>query len=256
MQDRSLSGRLLLTMRNELMFGLMPKERKPHIMVALDSSEIYQHELIEQLLEDGMDIARINCAHNTAREWKLVVETLRGVEEQVVQNGKGIEGRRCKILMDLGGPKIRTGPMELKVRPLQISSPKDIHGRPIRLVEGFLDSETRETEVLNLERATSSSFVIAIPKIKYGGLGSLRIGQKITFKDVRDGRPRNLTVLERISPTRVRIGLEHTAFLKEGIKLECQINDSDNDLKCSFTVGVTKPQPIEIGVEAGNPPSL
>jgi pyruvate kinase len=246
------NGRLLLTMRNELMFGLVPKERKTLIMVTLDSSDIYQHELIEQLLENGMDIARINCAHNTAREWKLLVETLRGVEDQVIQNGKGIEGHRCKILMDLGGPKIRTGPMVLKVRPLQISSPKDIHGRPMRLVEGFLDSEARETEVLNLDRATSSSFVIAISKIKYGGLGSLRIGQKITFKDARDGRPRNLTVLERISPTKVRIGLEHTAFLKGGIKLECQINDSDNDPKCSFTVGVTKPQPIEISVEAGN----
>lgn len=246
------SGRLLKLMRTKLMFGLTPKERMTHIMVTLDSSDIYQYELIEQLLENGMDIARINCAHNTNREWKLIVETLRGAEEQVIRNGKGIEGRRCMILMDLGGPKIRTGPMELEIRPLQITSPKDIHDRPIRLVEGFLDSEARETEVLNLERETSSSFVIAISKINYGGLGSLRIGQKITFKDARDGRPRKLTVLERISPTRVRIGLEHTAFLKEGIKLECQINDSDNDRKCSFTVGVTKPQPIEINVEAGN----
>lgn len=246
------SGRLLMTLRSKLMFGSMPKERNTHIMVTLDSSDIYQYELIEQLLENGIDIARINCAHNTAREWKLLVETLRGVEEQLLQNGKMVEGRRCMILMDLGGPKIRTGPMEPKVRPIQISAPKDIHGRPLRLVEGFLDSEASETEVLNLERATSSSFVIAISKINYGGLGGLRIGQKITFKDARDGRPRNLTVLERISPTKVRIGLEHTAFLKEGIKLECQINDSDNDPKCSFTVGVTKPQPNEISVEDGN----
>jgi pyruvate kinase len=246
--------RLIMTKRSKLMFGSMPKERKTHIMVTLDSSDIYQYELIGQLLGNGMDIARINCAHNTAKEWKLIVETLRGTEEQLLQDGKVVERRRCKVLMDLGGPKIRTGPMELKVRPLQIFSPKDIHGRPMRLVEGFLDGEAIETEVLNLEGATSSSFVIAVSKINYGGLGSLKIGQKITFKDARDGRPRKLTVLERISPTKVRIGLEHTAFLMEGTKLECQINDSDNDndLKCSFTVGVTKPQPIEISVEAGN----
>ena len=246
------SGRLFKLVRSRLIFGLMPKERKTHIMVTLDSSDIHQYELIEQLLENGMNIARINCAHNTAREWKLIVDTLRGVEEQVARMGKGIEGRRCLILMDLGGPKIRTGPMELKVRPLEITSPKDIHGRPIRLVEGFLDSKAKETEILNLERATSSSFVIAVSKINSGGLGSLRIGQKITFNDAGDGRPRKLTVLERISPTRVKIGLEHTAFLKEGIKLKCQVNDSDNDRNCSFTVGITKPQPIEISVEAGN----
>ena len=181
-----------MTMRSKLMFGPKPKERKTHIMVTLDSSDIYQYELIEQLLGNGMDIARINCAHNTSKEWKLIVETLRGAEEQLLQGGKGVERRRCKILMDLGGPKIRTGPMEVKVWPLQIFSPKDIHGRPMRLVEGFLDGEARETEVLNLEGATSSSFVIAISKINYGGLGSLKIGQKITFKDARDGRPRSL----------------------------------------------------------------
>ena len=75
-------------MRSELLFGLVPKGRKTRIMVTLDSSDIYQHELIEQLLENGMDIARINCAHNTAREWKLIVETLRGAEEQLIQNGR------------------------------------------------------------------------------------------------------------------------------------------------------------------------
>ena len=94
--------------------------------------------------------------------------------------------------MDLGGPKIRTGPMELKVRPLKISVLKDIHGRPGCFVEGFLDGEASQTEVVSLE-GTSSSFVIAISKIHYGGLGSLKVGQKITFKDARDERLRTIT---------------------------------------------------------------
>ena len=59
-------------------------------MVTLDSSDIYQYELMEHLLENGMDIARINCAHNTDREWKLLVETVRGVEEQLVRKGRRI----------------------------------------------------------------------------------------------------------------------------------------------------------------------
>ena len=246
----SQSGGLLLAKRSELLFGPAGKVRSTRIMVTLDSSDIYQHDLIEQLLENGMGIIRINCAHNTEREWKLLIETIRSAEERLVRRGKRVRGRKCMILMDLAGPKIRTGPMELKVRPLQISSPKDLHGRPVRFVEGFLDSEASETEVLNLEG--QSSFVIAISKTNYGGLGSLKVGQKITFKDARDERPRNITVLERIGPTKVRIGLEHTAFLNEGTKLECQINDTDNDSKCSFTVGAIKAQPIEINVEAGN----
>ena len=63
---------------------------------------------------------------------------------------------------------------------------------------------------------------------------------------------RTFTVLERVSPTKVRIGLEHTAYLKEGIKLECQSNSIvENDSKCSFTIGSITPQAIEINVEAG-----
>lgn len=253
-------ARLLISIQSESMLGLIPDRRLTHtdgrlthIMVTLDSTDIYQYELIEQLLESGMDIVRINCAHNTAREWKLLIETLRRAEEQLLnKNKKRSRKRRCMILMDLAGPKIRTGPMELRVRPLQISSPKDIHGLPIRLVEGFLDSEAQETEVINLERGTPPTFVIAVSNVNYGGLGSLRIGQKITFNDSQDGRLRSFTVLERISPTRVKVGLEHTAFLKGGTELECQINDSENERECLFTVGVTKPQPIEINVEAGN----
>lgn len=244
------SGSLMLAKRSELLFGSSGKGRRTHIMVTLDSSDIFQYELIEQLLENGLDIARINCAHNTKREWKLLIESIRSVEERLVQRGRGI-GRRCMILMDLGGPKIRTGPMELKVCPLKISVLKDIHGRTVRFVEGFLDSEASQTELVNLE-GEPSSFVIAISKIHYGGLGSLKIGQRITFKDARDERLRTITVLERISPTKVRIGLEHTAYLKEGIKLECQTNSVDNDSKCSFIVGPIKAQPIEIKVEAGN----
>ena len=37
------SGRLIMTKRSKLMFGSMPKERKTHIMVTLDSSDIYQY---------------------------------------------------------------------------------------------------------------------------------------------------------------------------------------------------------------------
>jgi pyruvate kinase len=247
----SQTSSFLLGKRTELLFGPPRKGRRTHIMVTLDSTDIFQYELIEQLLENGLDIARINCAHNSKREWKLLIESIRTAEERLIRHGKRI-GRKCMILMDLGGPKIRTGPMELKVRLLKISVPKDVHGRCLCLVEGFLDSEANQTELVNIEDA-QSSFVIAISKIHYGGLGSLSIGQKITFRDARDERICTFTVLERISPTRVRIGLEQTAYIKEGMELQCQINDVDNESsKCSFTVGSIKAQPIELRVEAGN----
>jgi pyruvate kinase len=247
----SKSAGLLLGKRSKLIFGSPAKGRRTYIMVTLDSSDIYQHELLEQLLENGMDIARINCAHNTDREWNSIIKAIREAEERLIQREK-VTRSRCMILMDLGGPKIRTGSMELRVRPLQISVPKDFHGRAMHFVEGFLDTEASYTELVNQVKEPLT-FVIAISTGNDCGLGSLQKDQKITFKDAHDKRQRTITVLERISPTRVRIRMEQTAYLKEGIKLECQTNSNNNNYeKCSFTVRATKPQPIELKVEAGN----
>ena len=242
------SASLLLGKRSKLLFGSPRNGRRTYIMVTLDSTDIYQHELIEQLLEGGMDIARINCAHNTDREWNLIIKAIRDAEERLVQRQKGTR-RRCMILMDLGGPKIRTGHMDLKVRPLKISVPK-LHGRAVSFVEGFLDTEASYTELVD-QVTGPSAFVIAISPGNDRELGSLQKDQKITFKDGRDEHERTITVLERTSPTRVRIALEQTAYLKDGVKLECQTN-SNNNKKCSFTVRSIKPQQIELNVEAGN----
>ena len=244
----SKSASLLLGKRSKLLFGSPRNGRRTYIMVTLDSTDIYQHELIEQLLEGGMDTARINCAHNTDKEWNLIIRAIRDAEERLVQRQKGTR-RRCMILMDLGGPKIRTGSMELKVRPLKISVPK-LNGRAVRFVEGFLDTEASYTELVD-QVTGPSTFVIAISPGNDRELGSLQKDQKITFKDARDEHERTITVLERTSPTRVRIALEQTAYLKDGIKLECQTN-SNNNKKCSFIVRAIKPQPTELKVEAGN----
>ena len=255
----------VLAKRSELLFGQLNNGRRTHIMITLDSSDIFRYELIEQLLENGLEIVRINCAHNTKMEWKLLIESIRNAEERLNQRGIRI-GHKCKILMDLGGPKIRTGPFELQSRPLKIFVPEDAHERPVRFAEGLLDSEANQTELVNLERAQLSSFVIAISKINCGGLASLKLGQKITFRDARDERLCIMTVLERISPTKVRVGLEHSAWLKEGTKLECQrtrlVDSSDevncdgadcaDNSECSFIVGHIKAQPVEIKVEYGN----
>jgi len=238
---------LLLKKRSNLIFGSPHKGRRTYIMVTLDSSDIYQHELIEQLLENGMDIARINCAHNTESEWRLIIKAIREAEKRLVRRKKE-PNRKCMILMDLAGPKIRTGPMELKVRPLKISVPRALRGSSVHFLEGFLDTEASYTELVD-QTTGRSSFVIAVSTNIDGGLGGLKIGQKITFNDARDEHPHTMTVLERLSPTRVRIGLEQTAYLNDGIKLEA---DSNGDNKCSFTIRSIKPQPIEITVQSGD----
>jgi pyruvate kinase len=237
-------ARLSLAKRSQLLLGRPREGRKTRIMVTLDSSNIHQPELLEQLLRSGMDIARINCAHDSRKEWKLLIDAIRHAEERLIQRGKGI-GRRCRIMMDLAGPKIRTGPMETEVRPLKISVPKDSQGKPIRFVEGFLDSEANQTECVANLIGVPPSFVISIPQKQSAGLATLKLGEKISFKDSRD-RFRTMIVLEIITPTRIRVGLERTVYLKDGLELHGNLSGS------SFTVGPIKPQPIELLVKAGD----
>jgi len=230
--------------RSQLLLGRPRERRKTRIMVTLDSSDIHQPEHLEQLLRNGMDIARINCAHDSRKDWKMLIDAIRHAEERLSQREQGV-GRRCRIMMDLAGPKIRTGLMETEVRPLKISVPKDSQGKPIRYAEGFLDSEVSQSERFTNLIGAPSTFVIAISQKQSADLESLKLGEKINFKDGRD-RFRTMVILERISPTRVRVGLDRTAYLKEGLELHTEISRS------SFYIGPTKPQSIDLQVKAGD----
>lgn len=259
------------TKRSRLLLGRPRIGRSTRIMVTLDLESIHQPHLLEELLIHGMDIARINCAHDTPREWKMLIDSIRHAEERLVQRGQGI-GRQCRIVMDLAGPKIRTSSTGLEIRPLKISVPKDIHGKSVRMVEGFLDGEAEFTEKISLA-GVPPSFVISI-KEGSDELPNLDIGERLSFYDSR-GRFRSVTVLERISPTRVKIGLDKTAFLQEDIMLYREkyrkesntdtlekknteiprngINEGNNDTnKSSFKIGHVAPQPTSVLVKSGD----
>jgi pyruvate kinase len=143
--------------------------------------------------------------------------------------------------MDLAGPKVRTGPLQLETRPLKLSVPKDADGRPSRLLEGYLDSNAGYTGWVR-RPGEAPQFVIALPQ--QHGLEALHAGETLRFEDTRN-RARTLYVLERMSPTRVRIGLERTAYLQEGIVLQ-------GEQGVEFTVGPLTPQPVDLRVQAGD----
>lgn len=68
--------------------------------------------VIRKLLSSGIDVARINCSHASQREHAKVIKTIRSCAKEL--------NRSVAILLDLQGPKIRTGklkdgkPVELK----------------------------------------------------------------------------------------------------------------------------------------------
>jgi pyruvate kinase len=257
-------AQLTIFNRSTLLLGRPRKSRTTRIMVTIDIDFAYQPLLLEQLLINGMDIARINCAYDTEKDWKVIINSIRKAEERLIQKGQEIE-RKCRIVMDLNGPKIRIEPMRLASMPLKISVPKDIYGKTVKLVEGFLDCEAKYTEKINLV-GVHPSFIIAISNRK-NELTHLKVGERLVLHDSR-GRYRTITVLENISRSRIRIGIDKTLYLQEGLTLQREKNNSTyfhlenadknlspysfNEVLDELVIGPIRPHPIELELKLGD----
>lgn len=60
-------------------------------------------DMVRALLKAGMNVARLNASHGTVQQHAERIETLRRLEEEM--------GRPLGIMLDVQGPKIRTGPL-------------------------------------------------------------------------------------------------------------------------------------------------
>jgi pyruvate kinase len=255
----------VLLNRSKLLLGTSPNIRNTRIMVTLDIDSAYDSQLLEDLLKNGMDIARINCAYSKSEEWKIIIDAVRNAESRLYQREQGSE-RKCLIVMDLAGPKIRIGKMKAESRPLKIAVPKDINGKPLKMVEGYLDCYAKYTEKIHLPR-NNTSFIISISN-RNEKLTNANIAEKIFFLDFRR-RLCSMRILERISENKVRVGIDKTVHLQKGIKLHRKRNrddislfddkntlNVDNDNKKSgseeFVIGSIRPRHAEIKVKTGD----
>ena len=77
--------------------------------------------MIERLIAEGMDVARLNFSHGDREEHRRTIRSIRSISAKA--------GKEIGILQDLGGPKIRLG---------QLGDGKVIlkHGDRVRLVAG------------------------------------------------------------------------------------------------------------------------
>lgn len=94
---QTLSARLQAQTRN--LFG---DAALPAIMVTFPSEAADDPTLIRDLLNAGMTVARINLAHDDETAWTRMLGHLEAACQA--------QGQPCRVLMDLAGPKVRTGP--------------------------------------------------------------------------------------------------------------------------------------------------
>src|SRR5699024_22836 len=84
---------------NEI-FGENRHDRNERILVTMPSAAGSDYGLVESLITSGMNMARINCAHDNSEVWGAMIENIREAEKNT--------GHTCRVLMDISGPKIRT----------------------------------------------------------------------------------------------------------------------------------------------------
>jgi len=92
-------GKWMLDRNSNRIFGEEPKSRVSRIMVTLPTEAAYDYEFVHELILKGMNVARINCAHDNEEVWYKMILNIKKAEEDLNSS--------CKILMDIAGPKAR-----------------------------------------------------------------------------------------------------------------------------------------------------
>ena len=124
------------------LLGYRSKGRRTRIMVTLPSSAADDYKLVYNLIANGMNCARINCAHDSAEEWLKMVENIHKASKQI--------RKKCKIAMDLSGPKIRTGALKKGPGFIKIRPTKDLYGNVLKSAKVYLTKNQATKENLPL----------------------------------------------------------------------------------------------------------
>ena len=95
------SGELLLAERTAEVLGPASPNRPVHLLVTCPSEAASDPGFMRQIAKRGVEAIRINCAHDDADAWTKMIVNARAAER--------LTGRPLKVLMDIAGPKIRTG---------------------------------------------------------------------------------------------------------------------------------------------------
>lgn len=206
-------GRKSLKANTKALFGRSRKKRIIPIMVTLPTAAAYNQQLIEDLILSGMDVARINCAHDDALVWARMIEHITEINKKHKKN--------CKISMDLAGPKVRTGPLA--------SRPKVSHIKPKRNYLGEVEEKGRLKLVAEGKVQLDE---MSLP-VDSNWLSLTKEMDSVYLKDTR-GKKRKLSV-EAVTSEYILLESDKSVYITTGTKL--QLIDKKGNKKGSTKVG-------------------
>ena len=205
--DSNESAQLLLRNSEEL-FGKTEFTGQSKIMVTLPAESAEDYDLVLNMVRTGMDIARINTAHDDKTAWKKMIGYVKKAAKE--------ESRHVKIYMDLEGPKIRTG----RIKPVTGKGDSEKIKTPsILLFKGTRLTLTRD----DIEGHGGEHPVISLTSPQV--FGNVKSGEYVWFDD---GKLCGIIA----SANSKNIVVEITAAPDEGFKLKAEkgINFPDSTL--------------------------
>jgi len=222
------TGDAVLAEHAVAILGRCPPASNTRIMVTMPSEAAADPELIHNLLARGMDLMRVNCAHDDAAVWGRMVRNLRQAEAAL--------GRTCKVSFDLAGPKLRTGVIEAAAGTAKWRPQRNGLGQTVAPARVCFTSTPRAGD--------GEETVILV----HGDLaGKARAGDSISLVDARD-RKRSLKVVE-VSDGVCLCEADATAYVTAGTALELR---RKGKLVKHFDVGELPPTEQAIVLEPGD----
>ncbi len=200
--DQSVPDSELLRAHADNLFGNPPKSRLVRIMVTMPSAAAEDYTLVERMLQNGMNCARINCAHDGQDVWKKIIRQIKLARRKT--------GLPCKIMMDMGGPKLRTGTIASGPPVLRCRPQRDVYGKPTSPARIWLYPESEPV-------SAPAQGDICIP-IVGNWLEMAMVSDRIEFTDARDAK-RNMKLVGRHGKG-LWAEATHTIYFLPGLELK------------------------------------
>lgn len=207
------------------LLGHRSKGRRVRIMVTQPTESAYDYSIVYNMVKNGMNCARINCAHDDPQVWQKMIDH--------IQKASKVFNRKVGITMDLAGPKIRTGAIVPGAKVRKFSPERDEMG-----------NVTAPATIVLTDKITEDSGTHTIP-VNSEWLNQLTVGDICNFTDTRK-KERKLKIVQ-VLENEVYANCYDTSYIGTGV---C-INKAEEDA-ASTIVGELPPIEQSIVLKKGD----
>ena len=228
-------GHELLAANAKALLGPPPGTRGTRIMVTLPTQAAGDPDLVAQMTASGMDIARVNCAHDGPDQWERMIGRVRSTQRT--------NGHRPRVAMDLAGPKLRTGPLTPGPRVVKISPRRDRRGMVTAPALVRLVTDATTTVATTTDATARRATVVPVDDASW--VERRQLGDRLEFVDSR-GATRKWVVVEA-GAAECLATATHTAYVSSGLELICTSGADDDGVAVAGLPEVEQVHRVDAG---------